>query len=63
MQRSDKSLRILLIVNLPWDQRLGAVLIYMELADQWRASGHAVEQFSLSDAFAQPHTSPADWPD
>lgn len=44
-------LRILLIVNLRWDERLGAVRVYMELAEQWRAAGHIVEKFSLSDAF------------
>src|SRR4051812_16449438 len=31
--------------------RLGAPRVYMELADQWRASGHVVEKFSLSDAY------------
>jgi glycosyltransferase involved in cell wall biosynthesis len=44
-------LRILIILNLYWDSRLGAARVYMELAEQWRASGHAVEHFSLSDAF------------
>ncbi len=44
-------LRILLIVNLHWDARLGAVRVYMELAERWRAAGHIVEHFSLSDAF------------
>jgi glycosyltransferase involved in cell wall biosynthesis len=51
MEPYDKSLRILVMVNLPWDSRLGAVRIYMELAEQWRASGHLVEKYSLSDAF------------
>jgi glycosyltransferase involved in cell wall biosynthesis len=51
METQDRPLRILLVVNLPWDSRLGAVRIYMELAEQWRASGHIVEQYSLSDAF------------
>lgn len=54
----NNPLRILLMVNLPWDQRLGAVRIYMELAEQWRASGHVVEKFSLSDAFPRARTSP-----
>lgn len=48
---ADKPLRILMIVNLPWDPRLGASRVWMELADQWRAAGHTVEKFSLSDAF------------
>ncbi|HEY0368641.1 MAG TPA: glycosyltransferase [Chthoniobacterales bacterium] len=46
-----KPLRILAIVNLPWDARLGASRVWMELAEQWRANGHTVEKFSLSDAF------------
>ncbi len=51
MPPEDKSLRILVIVNLPWDSRLGASRVWMELAEQWRAAGHSVEKFSLSDAF------------
>ncbi|MDQ6861081.1 MAG: glycosyltransferase [Verrucomicrobiota bacterium] len=46
-----RPLRILAIVNLPWDARLGASRVWMELADQWRASGHTVEKFALTDAF------------
>lgn len=51
MLSDDKPLRILVIVNLPWDPRLGASRVWMELAEQWRAAGHTVEKFSLSDAF------------
>ncbi len=51
MPPDDKPLRILVIVNLPWDSRLGASRVWMELAEQWRAAGHTVEKFSLSDAF------------
>ncbi|MEY2490054.1 MAG: hypothetical protein QOC70_1996 [Verrucomicrobiota bacterium] len=51
MENQDNPLRLLLVVNLPWDSRLGAVRIYMELAEQWRTSGHLVEHYSLSDAF------------
>lgn len=46
-----RSLRILLVVNLPWDARLGAVRVFMELEQSWRALGHTVEKFSLSDAY------------
>ncbi|MGI9087930.1 MAG: glycosyltransferase family 4 protein [Chthoniobacterales bacterium] len=46
-----KPLRLLVIVNLPWDARLGACRVWMELAAQWRLLGHTVEKFSLSDAF------------
>ncbi len=51
MTPPEKPLRILMIVNLPWDPRLGASRVWMELAEQWRAAGHNVEKFSLSDAF------------
>lgn len=51
MDAPSKSLRILEIVNLAWDPRLGAPRVWMELAEQWRAAGHTVEKFSLSDAF------------
>lgn len=44
-------LRILVVLNLHWDARLGAVRVYMELTEQWRAAGHVVDHFSLSDAF------------
>lgn len=44
-----KPLRILVVISHPWDRRLGAPRVYMELAEQWRASGNVVEKFSLSD--------------
>ncbi len=44
-------MRILIVINLPWDSRLGAPRVWMELAEQWRALGHTVEKFTLSDAF------------
>lgn len=59
MESPANPLRILVVVNLPWDSRLGAVRIYMELADQWRASGHVVEKYSLSDAFPDVRASSA----
>jgi glycosyltransferase involved in cell wall biosynthesis len=59
MELHDNPLRILVVVNLPWDSRLGAVRIYMELAEQWRASGHRVEKYSLSDAFPDARASSA----
>lgn len=48
----DKPLRILAIVNLPWDARLGAARVYIELAEHWKAAGHHVEKFCLTDAFS-----------
>lgn len=55
----EKPLRILVVVNLPWDTRLGAVRIWMELAKQWAKAGHTVEKFCLSDAFPNPTSSAA----
>ncbi|MEP7014311.1 MAG: glycosyltransferase [Verrucomicrobiota bacterium] len=50
----DKPLRILAIVNLPWDPRLGAARVFMELTEQWKTAGHYVEHFCLTDAFTKP---------
>lgn len=48
---ASRPLRILIVLDLPWDVRLGACRVWMELAEQWRALGHSVEQFSFSEAF------------
>lgn len=55
----DKPLRILAVVNVPWDPRLGAARVWIELADEWRKAGHFVEKFCLTDAFPGPAASPA----
>lgn len=55
----DKPLRILAIVNLPWDPRLGAARVYIELVNQWKTAGHIVETFCLTDAFPKPTRSGA----
>jgi glycosyltransferase involved in cell wall biosynthesis len=47
----DKPLRILAVLNVPWDLRLGAPRVWFELLEQWKAAGHHVDKFSLSDAF------------
>src|SRR5437667_4813313 len=47
----EKSLRILGIVNLPWDPRLGAARVWLELSEQWEKAGHKIDKFCLSDAF------------
>jgi len=44
-------LRILLVVYLPWEARLGAVKVFMELEQAWRAAGHCVDIFSMDRAF------------
>src|SRR3954453_5553792 len=54
----EKPLRILSIVNVPWDPRLGAARVWIELTDEWRKAGHEVEKFCLTDAFPEPASSP-----
>lgn len=56
---APKPLRILIVLNLEWNPRLGAVRVYMELAEQWRAAGNVVEHFSLCDAFPRVRSSRA----
>ena len=55
----DKQLRILGIVNLPWDPRLGAARVWFELCEQWTKAGHKIDRFCLSDAFPEPTRSRA----
>ena len=55
----DKPLRILSIVNVPWDPRLGAARVWIELTEEWCKAGHYVEKFCLTDAFPEPASSPA----
>ena len=50
----DKPLRILGIVNLPWDPRLGGARVWFELSQQWEKAGHKIDKFCLSDAFPKP---------
>src|SRR5438105_2215340 len=50
----QRSLRILVIFDLAWDARLGAVRVFMALADAWRAAGHQVTKFCVTDAFPRP---------
>lgn len=47
----ESPLRILAIVNLPWDPRLGAVRVWLELSEQWKKAGHKIDKFCLDDAF------------
>jgi glycosyltransferase involved in cell wall biosynthesis len=46
-----RPLRILAIINLPWDARLGAARVWIELGKEWEKAGHQVERFCLTDAF------------
>jgi glycosyltransferase involved in cell wall biosynthesis len=55
----QKPLRVLAIVNLPWDPRLGAARVWFKLSEQWQKAGHKVDHFSFSDAFPKPTRSRA----
>ena len=54
----DKPLRLLAVVNVPWDPRLGAARVWIELTEEWCKAGHHVEKFCLTDAFPEPASSP-----
>ena len=54
-----KPLRILAIVNVPWDPRLGAARVWIEVAAEWSKAGHVVAKFCLTDAFPVATASPA----
>jgi glycosyltransferase involved in cell wall biosynthesis len=55
----DKPLRILAIINVPWDPRLGAARVWIDLTEEWCKAGHTVEKFCLTDAFPEPASSSA----
>jgi glycosyltransferase involved in cell wall biosynthesis len=54
---TDQPLRILAVINIPWDPRLGAARVWIELAEEWMKAGHTVETFCLTDAFSAPTNS------
>jgi glycosyltransferase involved in cell wall biosynthesis len=56
---ASRPLRILAIVNLPWDPRFGAARVWIELTEEWSKAGHLVEKFCLTDAFPTPASSSA----
>src|ERR687895_1989334 len=51
-------LRILLVVNAPWDRALGGPRVHIEIGEQFRAMGHHVDAFSWTDAFPGPSRVP-----
>lgn len=55
----DKPVRILAVVNLPWDPRLGAARVWFELSKQWKKAGHQIEKYCVTDAFPRPTRSRA----
>lgn len=46
-------LRILMVIDAPWDRTLGASRIQIELAEQFEGLGHVVDHFAYEDAY--PH--------
>ena len=52
------SLRILMVLNAPWDRRLGGPRVQIELAEQFRELGHEVDSFAWDDAFPRPAAMP-----
>lgn len=59
MPQPAQPLRILAIINLPWDSRLGAARVWIELTREWTRAGHTVEKYCLTDAFPDPPASRA----
>ena len=59
MESPSRPLRILAIINLPWDPRLGAARVWIELSKEWSRAGHTVEKFCLTDAYPEPPASRA----
>jgi glycosyltransferase involved in cell wall biosynthesis len=53
-----KPLRILTVVDLPWEARLGASRVFIELTEAWRAAGHVVTKYCLTDAYSTHVSSP-----
>src|SRR5437667_1179607 len=53
----QKPLRILIVVDLEWDIRLGAIRVFMGLTDAWCAAGHTVAKYCLTDAYPAPTSS------
>lgn len=45
-------LRILMVLGMPWDRRLGAPRVQIELGERFSVLGHHVDKLSLEDVFA-----------
>ncbi len=48
-----KTLRILMMLHMPWTKNLGAPRVQYEIAEEFQAMGHLVAKFDLQDAFPQ----------
>ena len=47
-----------MVLDAPWDRRLGGPRIQIELAEQFEAIGHRVDRFAWEDAFPKPPAMP-----
>lgn len=47
----ENRLRILVVVDIAWDERFGAAQVFIELANAWRAAGHTVSKYCFTDAY------------
>ncbi len=47
-----------MVLNAPWDRRLGGPRVQIELAEQFEAIGHRVDRFAWEDAFPKPPAMP-----
>jgi glycosyltransferase involved in cell wall biosynthesis len=47
-----------MVLDAPWDRRLGGPRVHIELAEQLVAMGHEVEHFAWEDAFPKPAALP-----
>lgn len=53
----DRTLKILMILHMPWNRDLGGSRVQLELADEFRAMGHEVQKFDYNDAFPEENSS------
>ncbi|MDB9518288.1 glycosyltransferase family 4 protein [Roseofilum reptotaenium CS-1145] len=53
----NQSLRILMVLHVPWDRNLGGSRVQLELADEFCKMGHQVEKFDVNDAFPDAQSS------
>jgi glycosyltransferase involved in cell wall biosynthesis len=52
----NSQLRILMVMQMPWNRNLGGPRVQIELADEFIARGHVVEKFDYFDAFPRGRT-------
>ncbi len=47
-----QTLKILMLLHMPWNRNLGGARVQLELADEFQAMGHEVEKFDCDDALS-----------